>query len=39
VFRGGGGGSPADLCRSTYRYSNDPSSRYGFIGFRVVLSR
>jgi formylglycine-generating enzyme required for sulfatase activity len=38
VIRGGSWGSFADYCRVAYRYSNDPSYFYDFIGFRPVRS-
>ncbi len=37
VVRGGGWGSNAQYCRSARRSSFDPSGRYGYFGFRVVL--
>jgi len=38
VLRGGCWGGNASYCRSAYRYGNYPTSRYGLIGFRVVLA-
>ena len=37
VLRGGGWSYPAELCRSAFRLGNDPSDRYGYLGFRVAL--
>ena len=36
VRRGGSWSNPASYCRSAYRNDNDPSSRSGSIGFRLV---
>ncbi len=38
VLRGGSWRNYATYCRSAYRYYDDPTDRYGHIGFRVVLS-
>ncbi|MCH7920970.1 MAG: formylglycine-generating enzyme family protein, partial [Planctomycetes bacterium] len=38
VCRGGSGFSPAEDCRSAYRYGDPPSFRYDFLGFRVARS-
>ena len=37
VYRGGSWISVAADCRSAYRYSNGPSSRSNYIGFRLAL--
>lgn len=37
VFRGGYWFYHASHCRSSHRFSHDPSHRYQFIGFRVAL--
>ena len=37
VLRGGGWGSNARGCRVSYRFNFNPSSRYYYYGFRVVL--
>ena len=39
VMRGGGWRSAAEICRVDIRNDSDPSNRYSFIGFRVVLSQ
>jgi formylglycine-generating enzyme required for sulfatase activity len=38
VYRGGGWGISAWFCRSAYRYWDDPSFRFSYLGFRVALS-
>jgi formylglycine-generating enzyme required for sulfatase activity len=38
VDRGGSWRSTAGLCRSAYRSGDDPSFRYGSLGFRLALS-
>jgi formylglycine-generating enzyme required for sulfatase activity len=37
VYRGGGWGSGAALCRTAARYSSAPASTYNTIGFRCVM--
>ncbi|MEN8219532.1 MAG: SUMF1/EgtB/PvdO family nonheme iron enzyme [Pseudomonadota bacterium] len=37
VNRGGGWNSTASYCRAAYRYLNSPGSRYGNLGFRLLL--
>lgn len=36
VIRGGGWNSTADLCRSAFRDSKEPSDRASYLGFRVI---
>jgi len=36
VGRGGGWGNAARDCRSAYRVSNTPGSRYDNLGFRLL---
>ena len=38
VFRGGNWSDAAGVCRSAYRSGYHPSSRYGYLGFRLALS-
>ena len=38
VYRGGGWSNEAALCRSAYRYTDDPSIRGSSLGFRLALS-
>lgn len=38
ILRGGSWSDNPTLCRSAYRYHNDPVNRVDFIGFRVVLA-
>jgi formylglycine-generating enzyme required for sulfatase activity len=38
VLRGGSWQYYGRYCRSAYRDSSDPSNRFGFVGFRVVLA-
>lgn len=38
VVRGGDWDSNAGACRSAMRYGFDPAQRYGFIGFRIVMT-
>jgi len=38
VVRGGSWYSSADFCRSANRLYDDPSGRYDYVGFRVVLA-
>ncbi len=39
VLRGGGWDTHAGLCRSAYRNNRDPTFRFNFNGFRLVLGR
>lgn len=38
VLRGGSWGDTAQICRTAYRNRNTPDNRYGYVGFRLVLS-
>ena len=38
VLRGGSWGNSAGYCRSSFRGSNTPGSRYGYLGLRLALS-
>ena len=38
VWRGGSWLYDSRTCRSAFRMRRDPSRRYGFLGFRVVLA-
>ena len=39
VRRGGSWLNPAILLRSAWRFDSDPNDEYGYIGFRVCLSK
>lgn len=39
VFRGGGWYSDGQYCRSAFRISNGPTSRFSSLGFRLALKR
>jgi formylglycine-generating enzyme required for sulfatase activity len=38
VLRGGAFGDAAQLARCAYRFDDHPVARYGYLGFRVVVS-
>ncbi len=38
VYRGGSSFDDPRYCRVSYRYPDGPSSRYGYLGFRLALS-